>query len=44
MKTEKCVWVKRFYTNTLLFSLLVKASPLKTFYMSLYSTKNVKKT
>ena len=44
-KTEKCIWVKRFYANTLVFfPLLVKASPLKAFYMSLYSTKNVKKT
>ena len=37
-------FIKRFYTNTLLlFVLLGTASPLKTFYMSLHSTKNLKK-
>ena len=35
---------KSFYTNTLLFfAVLGSAFPLKTFYMSLHSTKNLKK-
>ena len=34
-KTVRCVWVKRFYTTTLLgfFALLGTSSPLKTFYV-----------
>ena len=39
-KTVGCIWVKRFYTNTLLFfALLGTASHLETFYMSLHNTK-----
>ena len=39
-KTVTCVWVKTIYTSTLLFFVLPgTASLLKTFYMSLYSTK-----
>ena len=39
-RTVRCVWFKRFYANTLLFfALLGTASRLKTFYMSLHSTK-----
>ena len=44
-KTIRCVWAKRFYAKTLLyFALLGAASPLKTFCMSLHSTKNLNKT
>ena len=33
-KTVRCVWVKRFYANTLLFFVLLgTVSPLKTFYI-----------
>ena len=44
-QTARCIWVKRFYTNTLLgfFALLCTASPLKAFCMSLYSTKNLRR-
>ena len=45
-KTVRCVWIRRFYTNTLLvcFALFGTASPLKTFYMSLHSHKNFHST
>ena len=40
IQNRRCVWVKRFNPNTLLlFVLFETASPLKTFYMSLHSTK-----
>ena len=47
-QTVRSVWVKRFYGTPMLccfFALLLfTASPLKTFYMSLHSTKNLIKT
>ena len=39
-KTVLCLWVKRFYTNTLLFFFLLGTrSPLRKSYISLHSTK-----
>ena len=39
-KTVRCVWVERIWNNTLLFFILFgTASPLKTFYISMHSTR-----
>ena len=43
-KTKRCVSVKIFYTNTLLFLCPARYSAtLKTLYMLLHSTKKLKK-